>query len=112
MKVYPTPAADAEIVSYAPSFQIGADAATEIANGSVMYRFPVAMIGQDPDFIAVLYKDYEMVDIKVFNVYEANEGLYPLFDLTQNTADNVSIAVYTWNTLEGMVPVLDTVVLD
>lgn len=112
MKVYPTPAADAEIVPYAPSFQIGADAATEIANGSVMYRFPVAMIGQDPDFIAVLYKDYEMVDIKVFNVYEANEGLYPLFDLTQNTDDNVSIAVYTWNTLEGMVPVLDTVVLD
>ena len=112
MKAYPTPAADAAAPAYTAGFMVGAAATDEIAKGNTMLTFPVAMIGQTPDFIAVLYEDYEMKDIKILDTLDVNEGIVPLFDTTSSTSDNISISVFTWNSLEGMVPVLETYTLD
>ncbi len=112
MKAYPTPAADAAAPAYTAGFMVGAAATDEIAKGNTMLTFPVAMIGQTPDFIAVLYEDYEMKDIKIIDTLDVNEGIVPLFDTTASTSDNISISVFTWNSLEGMVPVLETYTLD
>lgn len=112
MKAYPTPAEGENAVKYSAGFKVGANDATEIAKGNTMFTFPIAMIGQTPDFIAVLYEDYKMADIKIIDVKDINEGIVSLFDTTSSTSDNISISVFVWNSLEGMVPVLETYTLD
>lgn len=112
LKVYPTPAEGEDAVKYSAGFKVGANDATEIAKGNTMFTFPIAMIGQTPDFIAVLYEDYKMADIKIIDVKDINEGIVSLFDTTSSTSDNISISVFVWNSLEGMVPVLETYTLD
>ncbi len=111
-KVYPTPAEGASVPRYTGSFQIGGADVNAISKGNTSFKFPVAMIGQTPDFIVALYEDYEMTDIKVVDVLDINDGLVSLFDTTDSTAENISIRVFVWNSLEGMVPVIETYVLD
>ena len=53
-----------------------------------------------------------MTDVKLINVYDMNNGLVQLFDTSSSTADNISINIYVWNELEGLVPILDTYVLE
>lgn len=111
-KVYPTPVEGSEVAKYTGSFNVdGADVA-ELSKGNTFFTFPVAMIGQKPDFIAALYEDYEMTDVKIFDVYDMNEGIVNLFDTSDSTADNISISLFVWNELEGLVSVLDTYVLE
>lgn len=111
-KVYPTPVEGASVPEYTGSFQIGGADVNAVSKGNTSFKFPVAMIGQSPDFIAALYEDYEMTDVKVIDILDINDGLVNLFDTTQSTADNISISLFVWNSIEGMVPIIETYVLD
>jgi len=107
-KAYPNPAEGEEAVKYEGIFNIGGTDVTKLQKGSTLFRFPVAMIGQTPDFIAALYEDFEMTDVKIFDVYDMNEGIIQLFNTASSTADLISINVYTWNELTGLEPILKT----
>jgi len=110
-KVYPTPDDGAEVAKYSGAFQIDGTEVKELSKGNTFFTFTVAMIGQTPDFIAALYEDNEMTDVKMFDVYDMNEGIINLFDTSESTADDISISLFVWNELEGLVSVLDTYVL-
>lgn len=103
LKVYPTSVADPV---YEGNFDIGGTAVSAAAKGVTYFTFPVTMLGQSPDFIAALYEDGKMTDIKFFDAATANEGAVELFDTTNSKANKVEIKVFVWDTLEGMIPVL------
>ncbi len=109
VKVYPT---SVEAPAYEGKFDIGGNVASAAVKGNTYFTFPVTMLGQAPDFIAALYEDGKMSDIKFFDVEAANAGPVELFDTTASTANKVEIKVFVWDTLEGMVPVLAPFTLD
>lgn len=109
VKAYPT---SVGTPAFEGKFDIGGNVASAAAKGVTYFTFPVTMLGQAPDFIAALYEDGKMSDIKFFDVDDVNAGPVELFDTTASTANKVEIKVFVWNTLEGMVPVLAPFTLD
>jgi len=104
-KVYPNVMAENAV--YSGAFNVNGNDVTEFTKGATVFKFPVSMLGQTPDFIAALYEDDEMTEVKLFDVYDMNNGIVSLFDTSTSTAEDIMVRLYTWNRIDGLVPILN-----